>query len=610
MSRTYRYTTMPKTTAAIAHCLLEGDKNEPFLFIEGNMSGIQKFIFSTVIPEQSRKGTAKRLRGRSFWLSLMMDAMAREIARECELFDPAVLWNTGGHFLIIAPNTARNREKVAFIERKVNEHLLRKWNGRLSVIVATHTANADGLKDFSKVLERLSVIGDERKRQKFIDLRFEFRAGRVHRATLPVMPCLRSQVTKDEECSECSLFLGIGTKLARAKFMTIGKGLPISFADLGMQASYDLVHDLPLSHPGEIFAINSTDIRVKHPTGWSFTFVGNSVPMTGQDILTFGEMAQLAKGSPRLGYLKADVDNLGKIFAQGFKPDLRTISRLHTLSSQLQYFFAGHINHICDQFVVYSDLCPACMPGAEKIVVETPEEEGETSKRSIYYEHPGPCKNCRERYAVRKFYITYSGGDDLLVIGPWDDTIRLADALSKEFRRFTCDNPDITLSAGIPIVDPNLPVARVVRQAEELLEQAKSTKGKARVAIFDECLPWREGTGEQGLSSLITTAARLTAFVQDKVVPKNMIYSFLKLWEQSFTEEESSTGKRIMTDEEQRHARITRKRHMPYLKYMLKRNIKDEKKRRDVEELVVPVFPWIRLPVYMTSLALRQEHGD
>jgi hypothetical protein len=89
-----------------------------------------------------------------------------------------------------------------------------------------------------------------------------------------------------------------------------------------------------------------------------------------------------------------------------------------------------------------------------------------------------------------------------------------------------------------------------------------------------------------------------------------MSYSFLKLWEQRFTEEESSTGKRIMTDEEQRHARITRKRHMPYLKYMLKRNIKDVKKRRDVEELFVPVFPWIRLPVYMTSLALRQEHGD
>jgi len=72
---------------------------------------------------------------------------------------------------------------------------------------------------------------------------------------------------------------------------------------------------------------------------------------------------------------------LERSFAQGFKPDLRTISRLHTLSSQLQYFFAGHINHICDQFVVYSDLCPACMPGAEKIVVETPEEEGETEQK-------------------------------------------------------------------------------------------------------------------------------------------------------------------------------------------------------------------------------------
>jgi len=594
-----------KTTAAIAHCLLEGEKDKPFLFVEANVSGIQKFIFSTVIPEQARKGTAKRLRGRSFWLSLLMDAMAREVVRECGLFEPAVLWNTGGHFLIVAPNTAKNRERIAVIDRKVNEHLLRKWKGLLAVTVATVAADDQEAGNFSSVLERLSVIGAGRKKQKFLDCGLKFEPEGEEEPLSHYCPVCGSRVAENGECGECALFLDLGTKLARAKFMKVGSDLPFSFSGLGLQAGYDLVQDVSQADTGEIIAINATGIKTGHPGGAGFIFIGNTVPKDGQEILTFNEMAQLAKGSPRLGYLKADVDNLGKIFATGLEKPLRTISRVHSLSSQLQFFFAGHINHLCDQFVVYNDLCPACMPGAQPVRVVPPPEEGEERTEKVYYEHPGPCGKCREKHAVSKFYITYSGGDDLLVIGPWDDTIRLADSLSQSFRRFTCDNPDITISAGIAVVQPRLPVARAVRQAEELLEQAKNTKGKARVAVFTECLPWREGTGECGLSSLIVTSKKLMEFVQSKAVPRNMIYSFLKLWEQSFADIDE------LPDEKQRkEALIQRKRYLPYLKYTLKRNIREEKDRRDIEELVVPIFPWIRLPVYITSLALRKDRGE
>jgi len=219
-----------KTTAAIAHCLLEGEKDKPFLFVEANVSGIQKFIFSTVIPEQARKGTAKRLRGRSFWLSLLMDAMAREVVRECGLFEPAVLWNTGGHFLIVAPNTAKNRERIAVIDRKVNEHLLRKWKGLLAVTVATVAADDQEAGNFSSVLERLSVIGAGRKKQKFLDCGLKFEPEGEEEPLSHYCPVCGSRVAENGECGECALFLDLGTKLARAKFMKVGSGLPFSFS--------------------------------------------------------------------------------------------------------------------------------------------------------------------------------------------------------------------------------------------------------------------------------------------------------------------------------------------------------------------------------------------
>jgi len=594
-----------KTTAAIAHCLLEGEEQEPFLFIEGDLSGIQKFIFSTVIPEQARKGTAKRLRGRSFWLSLLMDAMASEIVKECGLFEPSVLWNTGGHFLILAPNTKKNRDKVAYLSRKVNELLLRRWKGSLSVTLVALPVGRDGIRQFSAALRRIAVLAAEKKRQKFIECDLFFGPEGTEEPLSEFCPVCGAPGGA-VDCAECSRFTEIGTKIARARALIKGKGLPITFEGIGLSACYDLVPAAPSVHSGEVHAINTADIPVNHPGGGGFLFMANTMPMDGREMLTFGEMAQLSQGAPRLGYLKADVDNLGKIFAEGFPENDRTISRAHTISSQLQYFFAGHINRLCGDHVVYRDLCAACMPKGSPVRITVGEEDEGSREQKTYFAHPGPCKACRERHTVQKFYITYSGGDDLLVIGPWDATIRLASSLDREFRRFTCENPDITLSAGLAVVSPRLPVARAVEMADGLLEKAKSVTGKNHVAVFDECLAWREGSGEAGLSSLINVADRLIVAVESRVVPKNMLYSFLMAWNQTFARVDTHAFEDLSFDD-QRRVRLERKRYLPHLKYMMKRNIRDEVRRREVEEMIVPVFPWIKLPVYWTSLASRRD---
>lgn len=76
-----------KTTAALAVSrylfnrdgdvkLTQKDDLNCYLAIEGDISGIQKFIFKISSPQEAQSGMSKRLRGRSLYLSLLCDAIA------------------------------------------------------------------------------------------------------------------------------------------------------------------------------------------------------------------------------------------------------------------------------------------------------------------------------------------------------------------------------------------------------------------------------------------------------------------------------------------------------------------------------------------------------
>lgn len=105
-----------KTTAALAVSrylfnrdgdvkLTQKDDLNCYLAIEGDISGIQKFIFKISSPQEAQSGMSKRLRGRSLYLTLLCDAIATYIAEELELCEANILFCGGGRFTIIGPET-------------------------------------------------------------------------------------------------------------------------------------------------------------------------------------------------------------------------------------------------------------------------------------------------------------------------------------------------------------------------------------------------------------------------------------------------------------------------------------------------------------------------
>uniref|UniRef100_A0A7C4RVR9 Cas10/Cmr2 second palm domain-containing protein n=1 Tax=Fervidobacterium thailandense TaxID=1008305 RepID=A0A7C4RVR9_9BACT len=82
--------------------------------------------------------------------------------------------------------------------------------------------------------------------------------------------------------------------------------------------------------------------------------------------------------------------------------------------------------------------------------------------------------------------VIYSGDDDFLIIGPWSSLPRLAKVLQDDFRKFVCENKNVTVKMAIAISkDIKFPVFRIAEAAGKSLEKAKQYErepnGKAKM---------------------------------------------------------------------------------------------------------------------------------
>jgi CRISPR-associated protein Csm1 len=74
-------------------------------------------------------------------------------------------------------------------------------------------------------------------------------------------------------------------------------------------------------------------------------------------------------------------------------------------------------------------------------------------------------------------YTIYSGGDDLLLVGPWNLVLDFAGDLYRDFVAGPGKQHQLTLSAGVALTNYRVPIRHAVEQADSLLEWAK---GRAR----------------------------------------------------------------------------------------------------------------------------------
>lgn len=82
----------------------------------------------------------------------------------------------------------------------------------------------------------------------------------------------------------------------------------------------------------------------------------------------------------------------------------------------------------------------------------------------------------------KRLTIVYSGGDDVFVLGAWDEVIEFAIDLRQKFISWT--DGKLTLSAGIGMFDSKTPINVIARETGTLEDAAKDND-KNSIALFD-----------------------------------------------------------------------------------------------------------------------------
>lgn len=505
------------TTAAIAQCLyrfheekggLPGQSftREPkFLLVGGDLSGIQAYIFD--LEKSHSSGAAKLLRARSFYLQAITRSVVWEICQRAGVTTLARIMDAGGCFYLLLPHTDQVRGMLEEIALELEEWFFKQFYGKLSLNLDYSVSLAEGdlaQEGFQERLDELHQALDASKLQKF---------SRLMKKGLPaVMELDYSLYAQDGACSACGLLpvdrkmsdryaeaynseddlcapcarqiLYVGRKLPQARWMVMGRGgdedalelfaglrlrlyggeTPpdnIAFTEVAevaalARAGRGQAAFMPLA--GHMPTISETDLErwrawgdiQRDEEGGEYyqdepvepgspkTF--NMLAAEARETPPAGDEDQAPVGKALLGVLKADVDNLGLIFSLGLG-QRTSISRFVFISRMLNHFFTEHlVRMIQDEFA--------------------------------------------------DTYLVFSGGDDLFLLGPWHQMVDLARRIGSEFSRLAADNPEVTLSLGLAVSKPGLPMHTLAHQAEELLECSKGREGKNAVTVFNTTVGW------------------------------------------------------------------------------------------------------------------------
>jgi len=94
-------------------------------------------------------------------------------------------------------------------------------------------------------------------------------------------------------------------------------------------------------------------------------------------------------------------------------------------------------------------------------------------------------------------YPVYGGGDDLFIIGPWNDVLDFAQAWHSEFQIIT--GGKLTFSAGVALAKPRQHILTKSDEAEHLLNAFAKT-GRDSIHALGQTMTWAEYTKALDLS--------------------------------------------------------------------------------------------------------------
>jgi CRISPR-associated protein Csm1 len=463
------------TTAAIASAMAIGC-DEPdskprqvnYRLVAGDFSGIQKYIFA--LTGESNRSVAQLLRGRSFLVNLYTLLSARMLTDASGLPSLNCITIAGGKFLLIIPDTPDCCNALNETKASIEKWTFDTFFGELKIIIddgVSFEYDDFKIKNFQKVMLRSSESLNRFKLRPFSHLLHTNKSFVDNKRFAIFQEYGNCKLCGHEPGIEkkndamlgtnCLDAIATGQKVTQNNFIVIKKDFQKIFGHYSVEYKDKEPEDL--SDVLMCYRINlHTDTASN--SRWPELHYANYVPIHEADedydtdndndlhCKTFEDIAKDGEGLDALAVLKADVDNMGQLFAFGFNKNdgtsFASISRIVAMSRMLNWFFAGYLPRF----------------------IETNQEQ------------------------YGNIYTLFAGGDDLCLIGRWDTMVTFAKEIQEEFNKYTGGNEVITISAGLELFKPGFPVVRAIDNVELLLEKSKSTTGKNSITICNYSMKW------------------------------------------------------------------------------------------------------------------------
>lgn len=443
-----------------------------FMLIAGDFFGIQKFIFDKV----EAKKASKILRAKSAYIQILTKIVAISLCEKLGLSRLAIISDSAGKFEILAPNKEQNKEIIAEFKKELNAHFVKEFYGQTGVGVCyAECSLADFIgtstRDYQKLRTKLSLEVEKMKFNKFNlphneSFVFEIDENLNNQNLCPLCN-KRKKAENKTECETCSNFIKIGTELSKENFLVITK-------DETAIHIFDDFYIKFIENPKvyknsiAIYDLSNTS-EFRGYAKWELSsYVAKDkdfLPLTFEILANSSVKENEHGGVKALMALKADVDGMGDFIKNSTITD--SFAKFNFFSRMVDYYFSVYVPHLM-------------------------------SKK------------------YQNTYTIFAGGDDLFILGAWDEVIGLSKEIRNDFRKF-CEEK-LSLSAGMIMTKSNKPVNFIAQISESWLEKAKEHEGynkkfKDAISLFGETVKWDDYLDDKGLMKELNLLSDNTAFL-------------------------------------------------------------------------------------------------
>lgn len=508
---------------------------KPFALVGGDLSGIQKFIYG-IIP----RGAAKNLKGRSFYLQLLVDTIVSKVLNEFNLFDANVVYASGGGFYIIVPNKGDLQEVLKNLEKEITQKLF-DYHGTELYLALEFVPFGEAELYYDPQQKEAYESGKKKS------------IGHVWKELSDKIGEKKGQRFKYQLSNDYARFFSPGNEGGnKEKDAITGEDLKVGWKtidnDLKVNAYTYQQIELGKKLKSTQYWIQSEQ-KLKHLKDEEcFQLIG---------LEYFNYFITKEKLKELDTYLQT-VDNVRVIFFNNNEISKnKTIDFLETVQKGINNIYGFKFYGGNDYPASNWDESPKTFEEITGIVFEDREKTKRKSAPnlvrmgvlrmdvdrlgSIFQKGFAPAKRSFSRYSTLsrsldyffkgylnqiwaenadyKAYtqIIYSGGDDLFIVGKWDVLANMAVDINHKFREWTCGSANFTLSGGMAVVGPKYPLLKAALLSETYEKAAKDhefgEEKKNAFSVFGYSYVQGEKVEEKRVKDL------LFAFNWDKELP-------------------------------------------------------------------------------------------